>query len=430
MPPMIRYSIMVLTGLALLLLGSRLVIDAAAGIRQRGTLERIEDKYGPLDPSSLARETPPADSDNRVLPIRAAAEAMVLSSEGQDSDRNLVGEISRFRSPEIEARDLERLRGIVESNSIVFDLLDQAVDRPDADWDLPYHMGFATEIPKLIRYVSMSKLLAASARFHITDGNVDQASRSIVSGLTVASTLGAESVLIMQLVRLSATQWSLAALRELLATHELDERTLERLARAIDEATVPDGIVRGLMGEMKGMHSAFVQMEHGKHLPMGDEAMLERNAAVRWIMRPLTRLSHQSFLTRMDRMVQYTDLPPPRRRIAFPTHPLEEEFSWWDVQSKIMLPNLANAVNRADVHAARVMLAQTAVALERFRLRHGAYPAELGALDASGIDPYTGRLPIYSRDASGYTLESSVANADPTTYLGTSDPILVWTVKR
>ena len=83
--------------------------------------------------------------------------------------------------------------------------------------------------------------------------------------------------------------------------------------------------------------------------------------------------------------------------------------------------------SREDRAETRKLLAGTALALRRYRLRHGSYPATLAALSsaeppASPIDPFTGRPLGFRRQGAGFVLRS--AGVEP------ADRSLRWEIPR
>jgi hypothetical protein len=90
---------------------------------------------------------------------------------------------------------------------------------------------------------------------------------------------------------------------------------------------------------------------------------------------------------------------------------------------------------RADLAEARKLVAQTALALRRYRLDHGRYPETLTALapsylPAPPIDPFTGRLPEYRRQGAGFLLRSAGDADDRAASSVSGDKVLRWEVPR
>jgi len=84
---------------------------------------------------------------------------------------------------------------------------------------------------------------------------------------------------------------------------------------------------------------------------------------------------------------------------------------WW------ALPGLERSMDTGDLHHSALTMTGLAVALRRFRLAHGEYPEALTALAPGYMasvssDSLTSTLPLYTRQADGFTLRSEHPKAD------------------
>jgi hypothetical protein len=87
---------------------------------------------------------------------------------------------------------------------------------------------------------------------------------------------------------------------------------------------------------------------------------------------------------------------------------------FWNLQERfaqMSLPGLARSMETGDLYSSALATTEIGVALRRFRLDHGAYPADLSALVPQylarvPIDPFTGQPPMYARRDAGFTLHS------------------------
>ncbi len=76
----------------------------------------------------------------------------------------------------------------------------------------------------------------------------------------------------------------------------------------------------------------------------------------------------------------------------------------------------AALIEAGDRSLAQMRLTAIAVALRRFRLDHGAYPNSLDELvpsyfKAVPLDPFTDRVPEYTREGTGFALRARIPGA-------------------
>jgi len=433
----LRLTFNVLALLVVAVFAARALWDVSAGQASKRSSTRLAQKYGSLDPASL-RPEPVPDQRNRVPLIRAATLALTLADEVGRQDSNeawLVGEVIRKDDSDLLVEKLDPLRGIIERNATVLELLGQAADRPDANWNIDYESGAAAGIPNLLAIVKTGKLVGATALVQIHDGETATAARTIELGFVMAGSMQQESILIMQLIRLAVNHMMYDATQELLRHGVDDPAVLERLDAVIAREALPVSMQRGYLGEMKAMHKLFEQIEFGNPETVGIDVYGD-NAIFRWLMRPLIRVEHQYVMQRFDEMIRYDRTPLHKRAGLFATNPfVSEVLPWWRPYSKVMLPNLENATMRGDLDRTRHVLARTALALRRQRLDRGSYPRELDwlatkYLDRPPADPFSGEALLYERDASGVMLASVARDVELTGLMSSMDQQLEWFLPR
>lgn len=181
--------------------------------------------------------------------------------------------------------------------------------------------------------------------------------------------------------------------------------------------------ITGLIGELKYQSSLFDGIELGRQSlgALGDrgESPSTAEAWLLWCLRPGVRVVHASRLEQMHQLIEYARLQPferQARRLRLPSD--ESKPMSWNRFTGLAMSGLGRAVQSGDEHRALTTLAATAVALRRFRLDRGRYPASLDELVPAFlprvlVDPYTGRAPDYRRVDAGFELRVNTPAKEP-----------------
>ena len=136
----------------------------------------------------------------------------------------------------------------------------------------------------------------------------------------------------------------------------------------------------------------------------------------------------------MSGVLEYQHLARPERERRWGSSPPAPERRAWHLLGAMMLSNLGNAIERADLWETRFMLGRLGLALERYRLARGIYPERLDALVPEllpkvPVDPFSGGPPEYRRSGDGYLLRSAAEDAKLSP-IDQRDPMLRWEVRR
>lgn len=424
--PRRRRILVVLAGLLLLLLLLHLGLDATAARRLAGSVRLAEGRYGPLDPATLA-PPPVADADNRAKAIRAAAELAPAPDP-------MLSRFASFEeagpSPELRAA----ISGVVLRNQIVLGLLDEARRRQASNWNVTYEDGVEARIPPLLQILNLAKLNAAAGRLALLEGRTADAVTAVSRGAAIAESMRQEPVLIMQLIRIAIDTYGLRLAREIVAAGPPGVPEVAEMEEAFRDRSPRDSLHASLVAEVKEVFAMFPPNGGTGRALYADVPMLIDNRFLSWLLRPAIRDNARFYLDSMVTMIDYQAVPRPERLRRFGASPARPSARPWHVVAEMLLPNLLNAIDRADLWEARFAVARVGLALERHRLARGEYPASLDALvpeflAALPSDPFTGAPPEYRREAAGYLLRSDADGKD-FDLVGNPDTALRWAVRR
>jgi hypothetical protein len=279
-----------------------------------------------------------------------------------------------------------------------------------ARYPTDFHDGLGMLLPHAQKLRQAVRLLDLEARVKARDGDAVGAAESLHAMLAAAESLEREPILISQLVRIACATVAAGTLEDLLPHTEFSEEDLARLQADLAAADHQAGLQRALMGER-----GFGVMAFQNPQMLSDEVGGIAGKAV-----SLTRRDDLVFyLECMNRYIAAAKKPWPQARqdAAAATQAFDDEFGQ-SVASRarymltgLMLPAMDAAIEGFARGQARSNVAATALAVERYRLKHDRLPEKLSQLvpeflPAVPADPYDGRPLRYVIHEDGYTVYS------------------------
>jgi hypothetical protein len=402
-----RILLVFITGLLAVLIAA-VVVDVVAGWRLRREYARLEQRFGVLDArGGFAPEVP--DEDNSARVIRAAS-ILVVRGPGRRHYAEMRTALGQYQNASASAPIPEDVRAFIDANAEALRVADLAVTKRQANWEADYFAG--DDMPRFLFVRGLSEAAYVSAVRATKEGHADEASRRLITGLAVASSLRNERSLIAQLIRISVAAQQLEGLRRLVADAEPSAAALTELARALSESAATDPMQVGLLGELR----------------YGNNEVLKMERSSKWrLLRPFVRLARRDFLLEMERLLDLQAGPRPH-----PPYVNRSARGPWDWR-KITLaytPGLQRAIDSGDDFTTMRGVAETGVALRRYRLERGAYPNDLSALVPAylpkvPLDATTGRPPAYARSGAGFTLKGLSSRQG-----SAASPALEWAVTK
>jgi hypothetical protein len=252
-------------------------------------------------------------------------------------------------------------------------------------------------------------------------GDMRQALASCRAGLNAGRSLGDEPLIISQLIRTACVAVACQSVERALSQGEPPADELLALQRLLQHEAAFPALLVALRGERALLHETLGALEGGDVAlgeVLGNDPEDRQGAALRrlvpgWYLRDTLRADHPRALGLMTRRIREAQLPPREQPAA------EQAFAadaralppWEALATRALLPAVGKIgeVERRRLAHLRCLLA--AVAAERYRLAHGAWPESLGQL-APGLltevppDPFDGRPLRYRRFAEGVVVYS------------------------
>ncbi len=375
-------------------------------------------RWGPLDVRPHV-PAPVEDRANQARAVRAATEILALPDHAGE---RAVRDLASGKGEALSAAERDGLRRTVQDNALAFTLLDVAVGRRQSNWNLHYGWGASMDIPPLRRLLDLGKLNVVAGQLALEEGRVEEAIAAVRRGAALASSLQAEPVLIVQVVRMALARGELGLVRRILATVELRPGQLDELDALLPQESSRQLMQHAYVVETKALHGVVRGEESMAREPgrPGDALGLQLGI-VRAVLRPYLLREERLLFEVMTRRIDDLDAA----RHARKERDEKPRIRRWDV----LVPGYDGKaeIDRADVAEARETLARAALALERYRLASGHPPASLADLTpAVPLDPLTGRAFQYDTDGRSWRIHSTFdlrAVGDVATW---ADPLLDW----
>lgn len=296
-------------------------------------------------------------------------------------------------------------------------LLLQAAGRKSCRYPVDLRAGPGTLITHLPKIKKCTVLLGSEALKQASLGQTDAASKSILAGLRLALSLDKEPMITSRLIEFASLQVTLTNLEQALDVGAFTDDQLASLQAALHDADRAASLSRILIAE-RCFCIAIFQMPPEKWAAAlalnGSEkvdgpAYRESPAYQQDLSFALDGYSNLLVVTRLS-IHQNVDAAAQARSQV-------EVASARGYKLSAMLLNLSRVFDKAATVSARIRTAQAALAVERYRLKHGNdLPGSLELLGPELIaavpsDPFDGKLLRYQKlPGAGYIVFSNGNN--------------------
>lgn len=271
--------------------------------------------------------------------------------------------------------------------------------------------GSAVLLPHLAMLRNFARTFQVRALAELAAGNVDAASEDVLAIFRLARSLESEPLLIATLVALAILETSVQPLWEGLLRHQWQEQHLATLSEELARFDVVALMARSLRVERACCLAIFDGWRRRPSTASGGSsgAPFSPGMPSGWIrlaQATIARMFEDTLVPLLDTNRTVVDIRQSKRL----TQEAQERLKGWlpyKVLARTLLPALGPAVRNAANAQTTVNQARLAVALERYRLAQGRYPAQLDVLvplylpavprDAVNGEPYVYRQPASDR---------------------------------
>jgi hypothetical protein len=327
----------------------------------------------------------------------------------------------------------EAVEALVSKNGEAIELVHRAAELRKSRYPMDLTKGWETLLPHLAQLKQLAQLMKWDAIRHSRMGNREAALKSVRSGLLIAASLENEPLYISQMVRIAAVSIMVPALERVVSEQALTEDQLREMMELLAgmEATGRAGLKRGLAGDRGGAipmfdmnFRTFEAIMAGWTLPAAFDAM---HPSLRFGFYELTRATglrdrdlafHLATMAEIDGTLD-RDYPEMIQRAEEIQTRVNEELAAHPIRymvSALILPTVAVGLRKEAMLVARLRCVRAALAVERYRLKHGgALPSSLKELSPEFLpevleNPVTGEALRYERISGGYRVVAEGVN--------------------
>ncbi len=375
------------------------------------TLAELNAWYAPV---------PPADNGALVY-VEAFAQPLFNDSPSGAGEPALENSILPVRGHHFTPENKKELVALIAKNQEVLRLLYSVPADARSRYPVDLKQGFNTFVQHIGKLRRAVQLLTAEAVLHAENGEADLAVKGLVAAGRAADSLRGEPMLISQLVRIACWSIVVTRLERVISLVDLSEEQLASLQTVLRAAEQQPAMLRAMVGEQAmgiafftdpKAQATFFASQRGS----GTQAQSDRLKAASLLSllkaTGIFQKDRSVFLQVMATNVAVARLPFPERvqRGKEADSLVTKLASRLCIFSNIMLPPLSRAFVRDADLASRLRVAETALAIERFRRAHNnTLPAELQALVPQYLaalpqDPFDGKPLRYKALPRGYVV--------------------------
>jgi len=329
------------------------------------------------------------------------------------------------------------------------ELLESIIDRPAFDFHLDYGEGFTLLLPHLAPLKRCAQHLSITAICDLQRGDAAAATVKIRAMLAIAKGMGDERLIISQLVRIAIANIAVAATWEFLQSPKATEEQLAVLQREWTEAEFLQGGENAVIMERAMCEAATARMRQSSAEFRRQATMFSQNSSSGW----LEQVANSTVLKTKESMWRFAWSDPDELRMLRGEQIILETFRaartnlafravLCDEETRLAALGIRERKNQSDgglpgiddidissmmsqsvlsiqrfpqrifkTEVARQLVIAT-LALKRFQLRHGAYPAQMSDMATEFVttipyDPADGKSLRYRLNSDGsFTLYS------------------------
>lgn len=262
----------------------------------------------------------------------------------------------------------------------------------------------STSLDVLAQSRGVAHLLQNDAWRRAEEGDIAGAMQSCRAILALARSVGDEPVILAALVRIAEAHIAVGALERTLAQGRAPEEELKAMQELIRREMAAPFLVTAMRGERASFDVIAAELQHGKvkvsglvgrRAPTWEDWLLDHFPVVALQGRP-------ECLRLLNKAVEASKLPPEKQAAEMDT--IEKEIRGnSNLLARTLLPAVTKVSHAHCRNQANLSCALCAVAAERYRLHHGAWPVALqdlvdgGWIEAVPIDPFDGQPLRYKR---------------------------------
>jgi len=234
---------------------------------------------------------------------------------------------------------------------------------------------------------TLVRLLALNVRVRAYRGDASEAARSLGAMVAASNTISHQLTIVEQQVRMVTLVMALEEAEFLLNEIELTEEQLAAVQRKIAASDVEAGLTRGLIGERALGYQSFAELPNHAPLHVDCRKYLE-------LMSQAIAASQQPFDGGHEQW----------KAVATEFAAEQAALPFWEKRKYVLTTNVVPSIGSAFGTATRTIAHRDAfvvgIAAERYRLKHGQFPAQIDEL----VPDFLQEVPNHPADGEPFNL--------------------------
>lgn len=403
-----------------LLVAAWFLIDAAGRARLARARAAIIARGEPLTVDDLRKRMPVLpDERNMAIGLLEHGGAIHAAPESQPADPvldaipiygNAIAPPVGVRYPE---RQLAAGRRLVAANAEQIAGIGRATELEAGVYPIAWRkLGAMPVLPPLRTHRAVVTTLALAATVAAHDGRADESMTQLARAAATDRTIRNDPFYISMLTRIGCESLTCTTMLRCVAQTPFNDAQLEKLNRLIASFSAGPGLRNALLAERALAMDAIARAYGGGNIA-SVTGIAGPPALVIKLVPGIRGADPAIFLEQMGRLCMAASLPAAKAVVEADV--VERNISnlpFYAILSKIKTPSLTRGVALWYRTQSILRATRSALAAERYRLRHGVWPGELGALvpeflPAEAIDdPFSGKTLVYHRDPDGIRIYS------------------------
>jgi hypothetical protein len=396
---------------AFLFLGTALLISA--GIVLAGN----EDLPRTLAELNRWYVEPPTGQNAATIILEATAALRITDADSNSLSLPRIGNVQLPQPDKPIPADMKAaITEFIQRNEPALGLFGQAAQFQQSRYPIDLNQGKSVLLPHLLKLKQAAKILELSSVSHAVAGQSGEAGDDLLTSFALARSLESEPVLISQLVRVACDSIAVDALEQILNRITLSTHTLDQLQDSLRQYEAREamglGFTRAFVGEQVSDLSAF-EMAPDQYLTVPDNATPEERKKFEIEIMETMKMDRNYCQTTFDRALALRSRPFPGRLSQDVFAEAEIAATNKNLRLSCLFFAALDAIAPKEAgDLANLRLAQTAIALEKFRSDHAnRYPDALTELTPNYLpsvpaDPFDGKPLRYRKTGEGYVLYS------------------------
>lgn len=412
----LKWGLLVIGIIAALILSIYAIFDVASGSKLRTVLAERKARGEPMSFNELVKQTQQennaADSYAQIFKLMTSGTYDQKTGSAKVNKKFSVASDAYSRKAYLKLssqnkKALEEFLGSEDSKTF-FNLIDKAINKPVADFNLDYSQGFELLMPHLSLLRDSIRIICAKALFDANKGNTDAAYAYIIKGLMMSRQMDNEPVFLTFLVRLVCDNMLMRAALDIMKENGISTAMSEKLISELYKHIYHDHLNKAMDGEVLMISALFESMINDKYSFEKFKKMIDidKKTSSIFLNKAFLKNDYATFLQVMSEMKSYLNNPVNKeydRRINnIPSYCILTGMltsSYRKAKMKILQADSMNAY------------LVTYSGIINYKNKFSEYPAKLEnlcpkILTEIPVDSMTGKCFSYTSDGKGFELKS------------------------